>query len=359
MDSFLESNMESLAEIIFTELDGVDGKLGLIMLNRPEALNALNHAMFKALNRQLENWEADENIKAVIIRAEGRAFCAGGDMRIAYQLGLKKDPQLKNYFADEYRMNSCVYHFSKPYIALLDGITMGGGAGISIYGSHRVATNNLVFAMPETGIGFFPDVGASYFLSRLPYRMGFYLGLTGVSISAQDCLALGLVDHIVASEDFEKIILKLQTASLLKHTDATVSEVLRHFTAPPQKSALLGHQVEIATCFSKETIEEILETLERYPSAWCEEAFNNMSLKSPTSLKVTLRQLQLGEKLSFDKAQEMEYQMMCRFIEGHDLFEGVRAALIDKDKRPVWEPQRVVDVDEETVASYFSGAESL
>jgi enoyl-CoA hydratase len=345
--------MESLEEIIFTELDGLDGKLGLITLNRPQALNALNHLMFKALNQQLQHWEDDENIKAVIIRAEGRAFCAGGDMRVAYQLGLKKDPQLKNYFADEYRMNSRVYHFSKPYIALLDGITMGGGAGISIYGSHRIATNNLIFAMPETGIGFFPDVGASYFLSRLPYRMGFYLGLTGAAISAVDCLVLGLVDHIVAREKFDEIILKIQNTALTNHPDAAVSEVIRHYSQPTQKSELLNHQVEIEMCFAKETVEEILETLERYPSAWCEEVFNSMALKSPTSLKVTLRQLQLGEKLSFDKVMEMEYRLMCRFIEGHDLFEGIRAQLIDKDKKPVWKPHRVVDVDDSEVASYF------
>ena len=345
--------MESLEEIIFTELDGIDGKLGLITLNRPQALNALNHLMFKALNQQLAHWEDNKNIKAVIIRAAGRAFCAGGDMRVAYQLGIKKDPLLKNYFADEYRMNSRVYHFSKPYIALLDGITMGGGAGISIYGSHRIATNNLVFAMPETGIGFFPDVGAAYFLSRLPYRMGFYLGLTGASIAAVDCLALGLVDHIVAKENFNEIILKLQNTSLTQHSDAAVTEVIRLYSQLAQKSDLLHHQVEIETCFSKETVEDILETLERYPSAWCEQVFNTLALKSPTSLKVTLRQLQLGEKLTFDKVMEMEYRLMCRFIEGHDLFEGIRAQLIDKDKKPNWQPQRVVDVDDSEVASYF------
>jgi enoyl-CoA hydratase/carnithine racemase len=345
--------MEGIAEIIFTELDGLDGKLGLITLNRPQALNALNHLMFKALN-QLQSWEDDDNITAVIIRGEGRAFCAGGDMRAAYQQGLKKDPELKNYFGDEYRMNSRVYHFSKPYIALLDGITMGGGAGVSIYGSHRIATNNLVFAMPETGIGFFPDIGASYFLSRLPHRLGFYLGLTGASITAADCLALGLIDQVVARESFEKIISKLQVTELLKHPDAAVAEVIRHFEEAVPKSELMVHQMEIETCFSKDTVEDILETLERYPTAWCEEVFNNMALKSPTSLKVTLRELQLAEKLSFDQALGMEYKLMCHFIQGHDLYEGVRAALIDKDKKPVWKPNRVEDVSDDVVASYFS-----
>jgi enoyl-CoA hydratase len=346
--------MSSKSDIIFEVIDGRDGNLGLITLNKPEKLNALNQEMFLALDTQLAAWETDERIKAVIVTAvEGRAFCAGGDIRSAYIRGKEKDPTLPEFFGDEYRMNLRIYHYPKPYIALMNGITMGGGVGISIHGSYRVGTENLVFAMPETGIGFYPDIGASYFLPRMPGKVGFYLGLTGERITYSDCVAVGVVDQIVDQHSFPDIIKKLAETSLLKHADAAIAEVVKYFVKPIEKSALLSHQTEVDTCFSKNTVEEILLALRQYPSGWTDQAANILSSRSPTSLKITLRQLQLGSKMRFDDCMRMEYDMTCHFLKSHDFYEGIRAAIIEKDQKPVWEPGRLEDVSEKDVERYF------
>lgn len=345
--------MEIQQEIIFAEIDGVDGNIGLITLNRPQVLNALNHSMFIAMDKQLSTWEEDTKIKAVIVRAApGRAFSAGGDLRAVYELAKKNEPVI-NYFGEEYRLNSRIYHFSKPYIALLDGFTMGGGAGISIHGSYRIATDRLVFAMPETTIGFFPDIGATYFLSRLPHRIGFYLGLTGARIPYNDCLAVGLVDQVVARDSLDDIIQKIAATSLARNTDATLAELVKHFSIPVEKSALLLRQAEIETCFSKNKMEDILQALERYPNAWCGAVANELLLKSPTSLKVTLRLLLEATKLTFENCQKMEYKAATHFVRGHDFYEGVRALIIDKDQKPVWKPAKLAQVSYEDVEKYF------
>jgi enoyl-CoA hydratase len=345
-------------EIIFEEMPGVDGNLGLITLNRPEALNALNQNMFTLLNKQLEVWDTADHIKAVVIRAvEGRAFCAGGDIRSAYQRAKENDPTLPTFFSDEYRMNQRIYHFSKPYIALMDGITMGGGVGISIHGSHRVATPRYVFAMPETGIGFYPDVGATYFLPRLRNKVGYYLGLTGAKINYYECLALGLIDHLVASEAFPDILKKLAETSLANNPDATVSEILNFHTVPNGQSELMNKISAIEVCFSKNTIEEIMKALEYFPDAWCQQTETILSTKSPTSLRVTLRQLQEGSKLKFDECMKLEYRLTSRFIHGHDFFEGIRAVVIDKDYAPKWKPAKLNMVTQADVDSYFAPLE--
>jgi enoyl-CoA hydratase len=343
------------APILFSELDGNGGKLGHIILNRPAVMNALDDRMFTALDQQLQRWEEDSALKAVVITAApGRAFCAGGDIRKAYELGKKNPAALPAYFYAEYAMNKRIYHFSKPYIALLNGICMGGGAGVSIHGSYRVGTDKLLFAMPETGIGFFPDIGASYFLARLPRKMGLYLGLTGVTITYADCFALGLVDVIVDSASFPAIINNLQAASLEKHADAMVAEVVREFSVTPPNSELMQHQGEIEICFAKNTLEEIIDTLSRYPGVWCEEVSNTLALKSPTSLKVTLRLLQTSAKFSFDSCMELETLLMQRFIHVPDYYEGVRAAIIDKDRKPHWQPANLADVSTARIAEFFA-----
>lgn len=350
--------MEKKVDIIFEEMNGHDGNLGLITLNRPEALNALNHAMFLLLDQKLAEWEKNDAIKAVIIQAApGRAFCAGGDIRYAYERGIAKDPTLPNFFGDEYNLNKRIYHYSKPYIALLDGITMGGGVGVSIHGSHRVATDRLVFSMPETAIGFFPDIGATYFLSRLPGKIGLYIGLTGVRLTHSDCFALGIVDYVVSQTSFSDIISALAAASLQKNTDATISEIINNFTIPVEKSALLEHQAEIDMCFSKHTVEDILQALEHYPSAWCQLTDDILRTKSPTSLKVTLRQLNEGAKLNFDECMKLEYRLTSRFVKGHDFFEGIRAAIIDKDQTPHWKPAQLEEVKAHDIEMYFAPLE--
>lgn len=342
-------------DILFEEMPGKDGSLGLITLNRPGVLNALNQNMFIAMNAKLHEWRVAEHIKAVVIRAaEGRAFCAGGDIRSAYERAKAKDPTLVNFFAEEYCMNRQIYHFPKPYIALMDGITMGGGVGISIHGSHRVATDRYVFAMPETGIGFYPDVGATYFLSRLPHKIGMYLGLTGAKIDCHDARVLGLIDHVVERDVFPEILTKLADTSLKQDADATVSDILNYFMLPEGKSNLMDKQPAIELCFSKETVSDILTALEHYPDAWCQQVAASLSTKSPTSLQVAYRQLKAGKKLDFDACMNLEFRLTSRFLQGHDFFEGIRAVIIDKDQSPRWQPATIEAVKSNDIDSYFA-----
>lgn len=339
--------------IDFTEIPGHGGSLGMITLQRQQALNALNHAMLLALGRQLTAWAVQPAIKAVVLRAvPGRAFCAGGDIRAAYEKKRVNDPTLINFFQDEYRVNRLIFHFPKPYIALLDGIVMGGGAGISIHGSHRVATAAMSFAMPETGIGFFPDVGASYFLSRLPYRMGYYLGLTGEQIAYNDCFALQLIDAVIVPAAQELLIDKLIETAL--PDKMAVSQVIKEFSIAVLPSALLAHQNEIATCFAKDSVEEIIQALELTGNEWCCNTIDILKTKSPLSLKITLRELQQGERRDFDACMKMEECLLRHFLHSRDFFEGIRAAVIDKDRAPQWEMKRLSAVDAETVAQYFN-----
>jgi enoyl-CoA hydratase len=350
--------METISEIEFSEVSGRDGNLGLITLTRTAVLNALNHAMFNALNNQLTEWEAANHIKAVVIRAaEGRAFCAGGDIRYTYERKMANDPLLANFFRDEYRMNRHIHHYTKPYIALMDGLTMGGGVGISVHASHRVATDRLVFAMPETGIGFYPDVGTTFILARLPHRIGFYLGLTGARISLNDCMAVGLVDYAVNQDVFPDLIYKLADADFAGDDKQQVSQVIDSFKNPVGQSELWEHREIIAGCFNKKSVEEIIQALEKNTNQWCQDVAALMKMKSPTSLKVTLHALREAEKLDFDECIQMEFRLTSRFIEGHDFFEGIRAVVIDKDQNPHWKPATLEGVAPANVKKYFAPLE--
>jgi len=348
--------MSIIPEIHFEEVSGYEGDIGLITLTRQSALNALNHRMFIALNEQLAVWESAAHIKAVVIRAaEGRAFCAGGDIRHAYELKMKNDASIATFFCDEYQMNKRIHHFSKPYIALLDGITMGGGVGISWHGSHRVATEKLIFSMPETGIGFYPDVGTTYYLSRCQHYLGFYLGLTGARIDAQDSIAVGFAQYLIAHDDLQKLLDTFIHSPL--PDKLAVTTIIKNFSLPAGSSTLLAHQHEIETCFAKNTIETILHELEKNPSPWCQQTAAIIKTKSPTSLKITLYALQKAATLSFDECMQMEYRLTNRFVQGHDFFEGIRAAIIDKDQSPQWNPKELGDVKSSQVESYFAPLE--
>jgi len=283
--------MQTTNEVFFE----VMGNIGLITLNRQHVLNALSHSMLCQLEQQLVLWETMPAVQAVVVRAApGRAFSAGGDIRSVYENRLQQNVDFRQYFLDEYRLNKHIFHYTKPYIALLNGITMGGGAGISIHGSYRVATENIVFAMPETGIGFFPDVGASYFLTRLPYHFGFYLGLTGARLAYNDCYALGLVNTVIAPNAQEQLINMLaQTALENTHT---IDQIIKQFSIPVPPSTLWMHQNEIDVCFSKNTIEEIINALEINANDWCKKVAEVLKTKSPLSLKVTLDELKKRRK---------------------------------------------------------------
>lgn len=347
--------MTTYQEVLFHEMAGKDGQLGIITLNRPEVLNALNQTMIHAIHAKLQTWASLNSIKAVIIcAAPGRAFCAGGDLRLTYERCKAHNAAMTSFFNDEYHLNRFIFHFPKPYIALLDGITMGGGVGLSIHGSHRVVTDKLMFAMPETGIGFFPDVGGTYFLPRLPGKTGFYLGLAGARIGADDAVALGLAQQKVASEALPQLVQALADAAFGKEAKAAVTELIDQFKTPANPSPLLAQQAAIDICFSKQTMEDILQALQQSAVTLCQDACKAILKKSPTSLKVTLKALLQGASLSFDECMQQEYRLVNRFLQEHDFPEGIRAVIIDKDQAPQWVPPTLEAVSAHEVEKYFS-----
>ena len=314
------------------------GALGLLTLDRPKALNALTHGMIAAIAHSLAGWAADGSVKAVAIRGEGdRAFCSGGDIRAVQQAIVAGSDEGASLLRDEYRMNALIGAYPKPYIAMVHGITMGGGAGVSIHGSHRLADASLMFAMPETGIGFIPDVGSSYFLSRLPDRLGLYLGLTANSIGLGDAMAAGLVTHAVARSDFDAIIAALADGQAAEKT-------IVPFARKPEAGPLAAHRSRIATIFGGSSVEAILERLDRDGSDFAIATAQIMRTRSPTSLKLVFRQLHEAETLSLNQCLAMEFRLALRVLPRHDFREGVRAALVDKDRRPKWEPSSLAGV---------------
>lgn len=341
--------------ILFSEIASVNGHLGVITLNRPNVLNALNMQMIQELFSQLKKWAAIKDIKAVIVNAaEGRAFCAGGDIRSTYECVKEKNPHMMDFFNDEYALNRFIYYYPKPYIALLDGITMGGGAGISINGSHRVATERLLFAMPETGIGFFPDVGGTYFLPRLPGYNGFYLGLTGARIKADDCVALGIAQHRIQRIALPNLIDALTEERFSDDAFASVTHIINQFREDIKPEILPQHQEVIDACFSLHTMEDIVRALRQQTDKFSQETLEVLTKKSPTSLKVTLRALQLGKEMDFDRCMLQEARLAEKFLQSHDFVEGIRAVIIDKDQKPAWYPDSLDRVNDDVVDSYFN-----
>ncbi|MDF2764634.1 MAG: enoyl-CoA hydratase [Rhodospirillales bacterium] len=330
------------------------GGLGLIRLNRPQALNALTLDMTRRLDRALKGWAADSEIKLVAIRGAGdRAFCAGGDVRALYKEG-PGNPYTEIFYREEYALNRNIFRFPKPYVALIDGIVMGGGVGISVHGSHRVVTERTVFAMPETGIGLFPDVGATWLLSHCPGETGIYLGLTGARIRASDLLALGLAEAMVPSSRLDALDAALPEIRTRGQTDT----LLRAHAADPGPPELGPHRATIDRCFAEPTVERILEALDAEGTEWARATAATLRTKSPTSLKVALQQLRLGRALpDFEAAMRLEFRLVQHFMAGGDFFEGVRAVVIDKDQRPRWSPDRLEAVSEAAVAAYFAPLE--
>ena len=336
----------------------VRGRLGLVTLNRPKALNALTTGMCVALRAQLAAWADDNAIDAVVIQGAGdRAFCAGGDVVALYDSGRAGTDDWREFFASEYRADAAVYHFPKPYIALIDGITMGGGVGVSVHGSHRIATERTVFAMPETGLGLFPDVGGSYFLPRLPGETGLYLGLTGYRAKAADAIHLGVANGYVPSERLEALIARLASVQLpnAKAVDAIIGE----FAADPGDAPLAPHRTLIDRLFAGPGVEAILMQLLAHGSNWAQAQHDTLMKMSPTSLKVSFQQLREGAGLEFDDCMRMEFRMINRVMAGHDFYEGVRAIIIDKDKSPRWQPAGLDEVSAADVDAYFAGLGAL
>jgi len=311
--------------------------------------------MIQSLDQQLQAWEANDDIKAVIIKAApGRAFCAGGDLRAVYENKEEDKDNLHQFFKDEYLLNTRIHEYTKPYISLLDGITMGGGVGISIHGSHRVATENFVFAMPETGIGFFPDVGGSYFLPRLPDHYGIYLALTGYRLYAPDTQASGISTHFIKSNELDTVINTLKETPLSDDAGKAITQCLKSLSSDPGDSTLQEQEPNIARYFSLDDVESIIQALKKGQDTWCADTATELSKRSPTSLKVAFEQIRRGKQLDFHQCMEMEYTLVQHFLKDHDIYEGVRALLVDKDNQPQWQPNSLSQVSENTVELYFT-----
>jgi enoyl-CoA hydratase len=325
------------------------GAAGIVVLNRPKALNALTHGMVRAIHPQLVAWADDPTVTRVVVMGAGeKAFCAGGDIRALYDLGRAgRTAEAKPFWREEYILNHLLKTYPKPIVALIDGIVMGGGVGMSVHGSHRAASGKLMFAMPEVGIGFFPDVGASHFLPRLPHRIGTYLALTGARIGLGDALALGLATHAIASGSGRAIADALAEGG-------PVDETLARFAAPVQPSPLMERSTEIAALFAPGTLGEIVARLEASPTPFAAETLATMRSKSPTSMAIALEQMRRGAAMNFADTMRMEYRIVCRIAEGHDFYEGVRAVIVDKDQRPAWRPARIEDVDLAAVERHFA-----
>jgi enoyl-CoA hydratase len=330
------------------------GAAGVVTLNRPKALNAITHEMVHALSTQLDLWTHDDAVTRVIVTANGdRAFCAGGDIRALYELGKAgKQEQALRFFREEYVLNAKIKRYRKPYISLIDGIVMGGGVGISIHGSHRVAGDRYAFAMPEVSIGFFPDVGGTYALSRLAGEIGTYAALTGERLKASDAVLSGAATHYVKSARFDALL------SALSARDP-VNAVLADFMEKPGAGEVMPRRRTIDRTFSQGSVEAILGALEREAqkgtdqSQWSAATAQTIRSKSPTSLKLALAQMRFGAIHSFEGCMGAEFRIVSRIVYGHDMYEGVRAVIIDKDGNPRWSPSTLGDVPETLIEGYF------
>jgi enoyl-CoA hydratase/carnithine racemase len=325
------------------------GVAGVITLTRTKALNALTHDMIRALALAFAAWEADEDVALVVIKAEGRAFCAGGDIAQAYHAIRAGTPPV-DFFRDEYRLNAALARFAKPCVSLIDGIVMGGGVGISCHGSHRVMTEKSLFAMPEVGIGFFPDVGGSFLLSRLKGSYGMFLGLTGQRIRAGDALRSGIATHAVDSSRMDQILDRLCAGE-------GPDRLLKGFARIPVSETDEGTLFSIARLFSREKLADLLVGLRQAREdgeTVAETALEAMEKASPTSVAVAFRQINTGAMLDMDECMRMEFRILNRMLAGHDFAEGIRAVVIEKDGAPQWRPASLAEVSDAAIDAYFA-----
>ncbi len=331
-------------------LTRVDGQIGCITLNRPKALHALNLAMCEAMTRALLEWRDDVNVLSVLIDHAGeRGFCAGGDIRMIAESGAGDVSEAKVFFMAEYRLNHLMFDYPKPITALVDGIVMGGGVGISEPAEVRIATERTTYAMPETGIGLFPDVGGGWFLPRLPGFTGTWIALTGARLKAADTVFLGIHSHYLPSDSIEAF------RSILAVDPAHPADIADGLEDDPGEAPIEAHLEDIDRLFGFDTVEEIFAALEDEGSDWADAQLAALKTKSPQSLKVTLKQLRAGATLdTFADNMAMEYRLGGRIVPSHDFQEGVRAVVIDKDNAPNWSPADLSGVTEADLEALFA-----
>ena len=328
----------------------IENKVGRIRLNRPAAIHALTHGMCSAMIAALTEWRANSSVKAVMIdHSEGRGFCAGGDIRLLSESGAGDGSAARAFFHEEYRLNHLLFTYQKPTVAFMDGITMGGGVGLSMPCKYRVATENTRFAMPETGIGLFPDVGGGWYLSRLPGRAGQFLALTGARLDGAECHYLGLATHYIPHDSLEDV--KAQIAA----KPDRVEGILGTASVTPPPARIADNLVQLNRMFASDRLEDIIATLEGDDSEWSKSELATLQTKSPQTCKVALRLLAQGAKMQ-DFADEMrqEYAIAARVVQRHDFLEGVRAVLIDKDNQPRWDPATPEGVTDQMLNTIFA-----
>jgi enoyl-CoA hydratase len=324
-----------------------DGRVGRILLNRPRALNALDLSMIRACAAILETWREDPHVDAVVIEGAGdRAFCAGGDIRALRDAQVSGDrASADRFFVEEYALNLTIATYPKPYIALIDGICMGGGIGLSVHAPYRVASEHAAFAMPETAIGFFPDIGATFLLPRLPGELGVYLGLTGSRVTGADAVHAGFATHFTPRArlpDLSAALARDGTAAL-----ATFNEALPAFSLAANRSA-------IDHCFSAGSVAEMLSRLQATDADWATLALKALRQVSPSALHWTLRALRRGRDLTLRQALDAEFALTRTTMAHPDFAEGVRAMVVDKDRKPAWQPASIEDVDPATIDALFT-----
>ncbi|XP_062045220.1 3-hydroxyisobutyryl-CoA hydrolase, mitochondrial isoform X2 [Lepus europaeus] len=333
------------------------GCAGVITLNRPKFLNALSLSMVRQIYPQLKKWEQDPETFLILIKGAGeKAFCAGGDIKVISEAAKAKQKMSQDFFREEYLLNNAVARCQKPYVALIDGITMGGGVGVSVHGLFRVATEKTVFAMPETAIGLFPDVGGGYFLPRLQGKLGYFLALTGFRLKGRDVYRAGIATHFVDSaklRTLEEDLLALKSPS--KENIANVLETYHTESKTDQDKPFIleEHMDKINRWFSASTVEQITENLRQDGSPFALEQLKVLNKMSPTSLKIALRQLMEGSSKTLEEVLTMEYRLSQACMGSHDFHEGVRAVLIDKDQNPKWKPATLKEVTDEDLNNHF------
>ncbi|WP_230632468.1 enoyl-CoA hydratase/isomerase family protein [Sphingomonas sp. Leaf37] len=331
-------------------LTTTEGAVGRLRLNRPKALNALNLSMCEGMLAALEAWRADANVAAVMLdHAEGRGFCAGGDIRMLSESGAADGVAARAFFHTEYRLNHRLFAYAKPTVAFMDGVTMGGGVGIALPCRFRIATENTRFAMPETGIGLFPDVGGGWFLSRLPGRIGQFLALTGHRLDGAEAHALGLATHYLPATALEGAKVGIVA------DPQGIEAILDRVSIAPPEPKLVAHRADIDRLFAADTLEEVFAALEADDGAFAQAQLAVLRTKSPQAMKVSLRLLYDGGLMqSFADEMAQEYAVASRVVQRHDFLEGVRAVIVDKDNAPRWQPATPAGVTDHVIDQIFA-----
>lgn len=335
----------------------ISGSIARLTLNRPDALHALNQPMCEDILAALNCWAVDDAVHLVVIdHAEGtRGFCAGGDIRMLAESGAKDGAEARDFFAVEYRMNVAIHNFPKPIVALIDGVTMGGGVGLSVHGAFRVATERTLFAMPETGIGLFPDVGGGWFLPRLRGELGTWLALTGARLKGGDVKAAGIATHLVPSELIGNLNAQIARADFGHGAAEMLAEILGGLDQEAAEPSYAPHLETINRCFAFDRAEEIVAALRADGSEWAAKQVETIEAKSPRTVKVALRQLREGAAFeTFEENMRNEYRIGTRQVQSADFLEGVRAVIVDKDHTPKWSPAKLEGVSDELIDSVFA-----